>query len=469
MGRRSCAVIYAPWRGIWDRPWSGAPVTSGPNVTDQANAIKDFFLLPDVHQLLTIARSDNALVALDVQHREVSWTKFMAWLLDPARQGQELAASRLQGLVHLAQNKLPDETGEAIGQQYLGRLKALVDQPVVSVLEVKPEDSAKQSGRLDLMVRCEIGAGETVRLLIENKIGASEHDEQLSGYVRHHHPIAGGDVLLPVLLEIGDEPAGSSTCTWAACLDRSDAAMWLGSLESCPAIARDYLAVFDAWNLAARLRVEQRLAIEVIRELPGKHPEWTLIESWLVANEIPFYLEALEHPELTRVLKKNRFAEPETLGRMKSDHDMLKLTKPGWTLYPCGDDAEGVQIHLECDGRGKMRLDIEIFPYEGSIAKKPGRLKELKRQLVFKARLHHLVRAALDGGEFGPVVTVSTRGRQNPDLPSTNSAGRFESGLTSDCTPDQHALYMASVIKAVSPLIDSAAKNAQGWLQNGST
>ena len=104
----------------------------------------------------------------------------------------------------------------------------------------------------------------------------------------------------------------------------------------------------------------------------------------------------------------------------------------------------------------------QIFPYEGSIAKKPERLKELKRQLKFKAKLHHHVRAVLDSGKFGAAVKVSTRGRQAPDAPSTNSAGRFESGLPLDCEPEQHAMYMACVIDGLAPTIDAVVKEIVG-------
>jgi len=430
-------------------------------VSENTNSAEHFFHLPEVQCLLEIARSDNALIALDVQRREISWTQFMAWLLDPVRHGQDVAISRLAGLLSISLGKLPGATDDDIGKKHLDRLIDLRGRPIASVLEVKAEDSAKQAGRLDLMVLCEMATGQVIRLLIENKIDASEHDRQLSGYVGYHHPIAGEDVLLPVLVDVGDSPSDESTCSWAACLNRADMIAWLDGLAPLPHIAADYLAVFRAWEVASKLRVDQSVAIDAIRKEPDTIPEWPLIDAWLTEKETPFYLEALLVPELAHALEVHGYAEPETPGRMQSSSDMLKLTKPGWTMYPCRPDEKGVQIHLECDGRGKMRLDIEIYPYEGSITKKPDRLAALRRQLEFRAELHRQVRPRLAGLDYGAGMKLVTKSLRDPESPKANSAGRFDGGLDEGCTPGQHARFIAAVVEKITPEIDQACKLVQ--------
>ena len=155
--------------------------------------IDNFFNLPEVKRLISIARSDNSLIALDVQRREVSWTKFMAWLLNPVRHDLEVVAERLQPLLDLTLQRSP--TGAPIP----------TGQPIQTVITVAAEHDAGEAGRLDLFIRCRVG-GKAVRLLIENKIDALEHHEQLAGYVQHHGVKCGDDTLLPILIELGDAP-----------------------------------------------------------------------------------------------------------------------------------------------------------------------------------------------------------------------------------------------------------------------
>jgi hypothetical protein len=97
---------------------------------------------------------------------------------------------------------------------------------------------------------------------------------------------------------------------------------------------------------------------------------------------------------------------------MKVEHDILTISKPGWTFYPCGGDAKGVQIHFECTGKGKLRLDIGVHPYEGSIEKKSDRLETLKVQLSLKAELHHRIREVLDNRAWEAGIEWVVRGRR---------------------------------------------------------
>jgi hypothetical protein len=46
-------------------------------------AFETFYEKRKVQRLLSIARSDNPVLALGVGRRELSWSHFMAWLMDP--------------------------------------------------------------------------------------------------------------------------------------------------------------------------------------------------------------------------------------------------------------------------------------------------------------------------------------------------------------------------------------------------
>lgn len=414
-----------------------------------AKDIQAFFNLPEVQRLLTIARSDNALIALAVQRREISWTQFMAWLLDPDRVPAHVARERTADLIRIALSKLP---GQATNP-HARRLVQIRDKQLDAVIDATPEQSVGKAGRIDLVVCTRFGE-DTLRLLIENKIDADEHAEQLAGYVAHYQRKHAGELFLPILIDLGDSPAEQSTCPWAPCLDRSDIADWLSAMRDAPTLAQDYLAMFEAWDIGLALPKQYQSAIDRYRSMKNPPTEWRLIEYWLSDDGRSFYQATFEDPVLTQTLADHGFDEPESVGRMKSSHGIVKLAKPSWTLYPCGHDQPGVQVHFECDGRGKLRLDIEVYPYVGSIEKKPDRMAALAKQLELKAKLHAAVRPALTQLQMPAGVRLGQRKLSPPETPKANSAGRFVREAGEECTPGEYAGFISRVVHAVSPGID---------------
>ncbi|MEM6260637.1 MAG: PD-(D/E)XK nuclease family protein [Planctomycetota bacterium] len=375
--------------------------------------IESFFNLTEVQRLLDIARSDNALIALAVHRREICWTQFMGWLLDPGRVPAHISRERTADLIHIALSKLPDQTANPDG----GRLVQIHDRKLETVLDVSPEQSAGKAGRIDLVVCTRFGK-DTLHLLIENKIDATEHTEQLTGYVAYYLRKRTGELLLPILIELGDNPAEISSCSWAPCLTRSDITEWLGRLDDAPSIAHDYRTIFEAWNIGAQLRVRYQKTIDKILSMKEPPEDWRLIKDSIVANEQSFYQVAFNTPLLANALDDFGFSEPESMGRLKAEHAILVLAKPKWTIYPGEHKECGVQIHFECDGRGRLRMDVRNYPYEGSIENKPDRMVGLADQLALKAELQERVRAVLQEVKLPGGVALNQSGLRKPQSPA---------------------------------------------------
>jgi len=89
-----------------------------PSATD---AFDKLLQIPETRRLLEIARSDNPLIALAVTKREISWTQFQAWLLDPVRHPGPLGSRFLEALLTTA---LPD-IGKAIDRGKAADLSAV--------------------------------------------------------------------------------------------------------------------------------------------------------------------------------------------------------------------------------------------------------------------------------------------------------------------------------------------------------
>jgi hypothetical protein len=373
------------------------------------------FTRPDVQRLLEIARSTNALVALAVERRELSWTRFMAWFLDPARHDPSIASDRLSKLIH---------------------------RNVTSILTVLPEQSVGKKGRVDLLIECQVAAGRST-VLIENKIDHREHAGQLAAYVQ----AVDGEVL-PLFIELGDAPARKCSCSTAACLDRRQVADWLRSCEPLPSIAQDYLQLFEAWDIASTLRRSCVSEIDATVDAETPPPEWSLVQHWLKGDETPFYEAVLETPVLVDAMNRHGF-ESGTSGRMRSENAILKLWSESWTHQP-QPPQRGVQVHFEANGKGKLHLHIELYPYIGSVGKNRQLLKLYRPQLQLRTRLHEIIRPAL---YKIPGITVNDRSLRKVDDPAANSAGSFVSGLGANCTPQEHADFIARTIDAVAPVI----------------
>ncbi|MEL6311354.1 MAG: PD-(D/E)XK nuclease family protein, partial [Pseudomonadota bacterium] len=316
---------------------------------------------PEIQRLVAFARSDSPLIALGVERREVAWTQFMAFVLDPLRRPPEDALAALQALV--------DRSGG-------GRVDR-IDRVSAEVKEGK-------HGRSDVAVECVID-GQPTALIIENKIDTTERPDQLAGYIQNRGD--GAENVRGLLIELGDRPVGSpSFPAW----DRLDAEAWLNAVMSTcnsfhPLVAA-YRDLFEVWDLAARLRVERLAEIEAINYSNVPPVDWPLVRGWLQPGDTPFFDAVLAEPAL-RALVERLDLETEVEGRRLGNHGHLKLTKASWTIHPEPNLEEGINIHFEAAGRDRVRLDVEVYPYKG-LSKNPELQAKFASLLPTKTAVH---------------------------------------------------------------------------------
>lgn len=405
------------------------------------DSFDQFFDNPKVRRLISIAQSDNSLIALDVQKREISWTMFMAWLLNPTRQSAEAAIDNLQC--------------------FIDRLQLDSKYHITLIDEVTPEHDEGKAGRLDLLIRCRAG-DIPIRIVIENKIDSTERENQLAGYVNKHVADLGeNEVLLPVLIELGDHPAGKSSCPDAIFWNRQAVSEWLTSLPNAPNIVGDYLDIFEAWDTALELKNTDRRAIEELSTTNFAPPDWTVIEDWLEIRDRSFFQEVLDDPHLSEVLDQLGFTWRETSGRMRSNNDFLRLSKDEWLIKLNEDDNEGVHIHFESKGRGQLQLDIELYPYKGGLAKDKDGLKEKQPLLKLKENLHRRVRGALttvNSDKFEVVMRLLRK----PSDPVACMAAKFMGKSGQDCSPKAHAEFTGQVLLKITQVVDITANAIEG-------
>ena len=126
-----------------------------------------FMSLPQLQELVKLASQPNALLLLGVEEREISWTSFLAWLLDPERSGP-LAGYTLQALVHTLQDLPGACAPHEQAREPLLRVRSGGLQPLWSKAEV-----THGNARFDVLAGASTQVGN-VRILIENKIRAGE-------------------------------------------------------------------------------------------------------------------------------------------------------------------------------------------------------------------------------------------------------------------------------------------------------
>ncbi len=169
-----------------------------------------------------------------------------------------------------------------------------------------------------------------------------------------------------------------------------------------------------------------------------------------------FYKAVCGVQSLQDVRARHGFCVPESDSQRFGA--VLKLSKESWLIHLGNRKKTGVHVHFECtrDHNKKCRfhLHIETYPYVESISKKPDVLAQRQPELELRERLHWAIRPALMHIETIKVVTPSARYR--PGSPSANSAGKFlPSDLPEDYTVQQYAGFLAKVIEAVVPTVDS--------------
>lgn len=426
---------------------------------------------PEFRRLLSIARSDNPLIALGVTKREISWTKFQAWLLDPVRQPGKLGRCFVETLLGVAVTgigKALQKSTDSKGTQHLKALSSLVPFSVSKLVSARAEVREGRKGRSDLVVTCIVDR-KHVTILIENKIEATESEDQLSKYVKRRLKLPPTDgLLLPILIELGDDAIGESTCPWAVCWGRTEAAAWLSkgaamckrSGINVPSLVGQYRQVFKAWDLAASFKRRARQLIERTERGERKPSEWALVRDWLRIGDVPFFREVARNARLTAALRKHGFLKPETEAAILGRNDVLGITKKSWTLPIPGPTPETVNVHFESRHRGEVRLDIGIEPYRGGIGKDPQRMKALARHLKLKTELFMVVRPAIRGlDNHRQRLGINLKGLRRVERTDAHTAVKFDVGLGRDCTPLQHARHMADVVETITPVIDDIVRS----------
>lgn len=172
------------------------------------------------------------------------------------------------------------------------------------------------------------------------------------------------------------------------------------------------------------------------------------------------FKDVWESETLQQALKRNKLDRHEIYregGYRKSrvHNGGLKLWKDEWLLPLAGPDIEGVSVHYESRHPGQIQLDVEVFPYEGSIEKDKHRLEQLKSQLALKSRVLQAIRTAVasdarTANRFG----ATTKGLREPSAPSTLCAVKFVRQDGSDPGAETDAAFIADVVEHATAVVD---------------
>ena len=320
--------------------------------------------LPEVERLVTILRSDNPLIALGVTRREVSWTQFLAWLLDPLRHPGRLGPLFLEALLDTAH----DDVGTlldgrlSIPQENAAMLReiaALRGRTVTQVQSADAEVIGDAKGRMDLLVRCRVGR-QPLAVLIENKIRAEENTDQLQGYVEDTlSKLQAEELLLPMLVAVGDDVREAASCVWAVVWNRDRTKRWLElGRERChaeglepPRLVDDYLEVFESWDLASQLRKYHWSLLEKVREEVPTSVDWRLLKRPLAVSDWHFFQEVAADSVLSETVRRHDM-EVCVYRNLGGHNDGLKVFSQQWTMSPAGPSASAVNVHFEARQRG---------------------------------------------------------------------------------------------------------------------
>jgi hypothetical protein len=238
-------------------------------------------------ELLRLLRQDNPILALGVQEKELSWSSFMAWLFDPARQAsyssyflhELLLRVRSSSWLDL-QNRMP-----SISPTELTIISSKTEHPVTSGRIDEQVGRwwwrrfhAVSCCRIDVLVRFEC-RGLKVALVIENKIWADESPEQLSGYLSDLKKGKDmlGTSLIPLFICLGKSP-GKCSAREDAIQTREDIKAWLhAAIGSCqqariepPLLAQNYLQLLDVYDLASDLMADDNFIKQFLLEVKLK-------------------------------------------------------------------------------------------------------------------------------------------------------------------------------------------------------
>lgn len=133
----------------------------------------------------------------------------------------------------------------------------------------------------------------------------------------------------------------------------------------------------------------------------------------------------------------------------------MKVYKDAWTIRLPARGIDGLNVHFEARRPGELQVDIEVFPYEGSIEKNAIRLEELRRHMEVKQDLIEMIRTELSTDAICVrQLGVSTRGLRDAAVASTLCAVKFLSEHGENTTAEADAAFVAQVIDYATPILD---------------
>ncbi len=424
--------------------------------------------LPEVERLVTILRSDNPLIAIGVTRREVSWTQFLAWLLDPVRHPGRLGPLFLEALLDTAHDDVVTllDVRSSIPLENAAMLReiaALGGRTVTEVQSAQAEVIGDAKGRMDLLVRCRVGR-QPLAVLIENKIRAEESTDQLQGYVEDTlSKLQAEELLLPMLVAVGDDVREAASCVWAVVWNRDRTKRWLElGRERChaedlepPRLVNDYLEVFESWDLASQLRKYHWSLLEKVWEEEPTAVDWRLLNGPLAVSDWHFFQEVAADSVLRKTVRRH---DMEVCVDLEGYNDELKVLSQRWTMHPAGTGASAVNVHFEARQRGVLRLDVELYPYEKNIEAR-GLTQHFAAQIDLKSRLVSALRHALIETRQAEAFSAHKKQLRPADKPDAATAVKFDPAPGAVDSPAGCARHFSDVIEQATPLVEGVVQN----------
>jgi hypothetical protein len=168
-------------------------------------------------------------------------------------------------------------------------------------------------------------------------------------------------------------------------------------------------------------------------------------------NDLDFVNAVVERADLKKELARQGLDRIETYGRGSTRNDGMKISKSAWMLPLPAPGVRGIDIHLEARKPGELQLDVEVFPYEGSIDKDLARQAELREVLNLKAELLDLLRRSLNRQCD---VEATAHGLLSTEAVKCLCAVKFTSGLGPKCSVDAYVAFLVRALQELAPRID---------------
>ena len=423
---------------------------------------------PDVRELLRRITADNTLIALAVTQREASWTRFMGWLLDPARRGGRIPTLFLGALLAELQQRIPPG-----GDPALSSLRS-ADALRLQDIRVRCEEKYGPRTRPDLVVEFREGP-ITFHVIIENMMESTERDGQLQRYLEQAESRRRDGLLfrVPVLIDLKDDPEERASHPDAVVLYRADVSRWLSAgRDAClrewltvPRLVDDYVALFAAQDLAKKIRGEHRDELEELHRSGELDPRWLSLDPWLLVDFEPFFAAVSQVQALRDACAEHRL-QTEACGMILGRDATLKVTKPSWRIRPTDGSTgdHGIELRFQAHRRDQVEVHVEPWPYRGKLERAEEEREGRGALLDTKSELLATLREELTGRPYQRTLGASKSYLHDPTRVSTVGAVKFcPKKLGRECEPEEFAAVFAKIVETVTPVIDDHVGRLRGW------